>query len=131
QHHPAGGPRIDAVAVMIGHDQAGGAGPYRLLDKTVEGFAQLHQARSFFLEYVPDRAVLELWMFGSFGVGDALIFQPRIQLGEALHPRLGAEQLVAKIADLVFDLALLPARGGRTSNPFYQMGRAPPPETGV
>src|SRR5208283_1437493 len=78
QHHPAGGPRVDAVAVMIGHDQAGGAGSHRLLDKTVEGLAQLHQARSFFLEYVPDRAVLELWVFGSFGVGDALIDLPLI-----------------------------------------------------
>ena len=34
--------------------------------------------------------ILELRMPGSLGVGDALIFQPRIQLGEALHPRLRA-----------------------------------------
>src|SRR5271169_6202773 len=27
QHHPAGGARIDTVAIMIGHDQASGAGP--------------------------------------------------------------------------------------------------------
>ena len=33
QHHRAGGADIDAAAVMIGHDQAGGA--HRLLDKAV------------------------------------------------------------------------------------------------
>ena len=64
QHHPAGGPRIDAVAIMIGHDQAGGAGPHRLLDKPVERAAQLHQARAFFLENLPDRPLLKLWMLG-------------------------------------------------------------------
>ena len=44
QHHPAGGARIDAVAVVIGHDQAGRAGPDDLLDEPVEGTAKLHQA---------------------------------------------------------------------------------------
>ena len=39
QHHPAGGARIDAVAIVIGHDQASGAGPDRFLDKPVEGAA--------------------------------------------------------------------------------------------
>ena len=33
QHHTAGSPRIDAVAIMIGHDQASGAGPHGFLDK--------------------------------------------------------------------------------------------------
>ena len=30
QNHSAGGARIDAVAIVVGHDQAGGAGPDRL-----------------------------------------------------------------------------------------------------
>ena len=124
QHHPAGGARIDAVAIMIGHDQAGGAGPHRLLDEPVERTAQLHQAGAFFLEHVPDRPILELRMFGALGVGDALIFQPRIQLGEALHPRLGPEHLVAQIADLVLDLTLLPSRGRRAGHRLDQMMRA-------
>ena len=97
---------------------------HRLLDEAVEGPAQLHQARAFFLEHLPDRPVLELRMLGPLGVGDALIFQPRIQFGEALHPRLGAEQLVAQIADLVLDLTLLPSRGGRAGHRFDQMVRA-------
>ena len=37
QHHPAGSARIDAVAIMVGHDQASGAGPDGLLDEPVEG----------------------------------------------------------------------------------------------
>lgn len=69
QDHPAGGPRVDAVAVVIGHDEAGGAGPDRLLDEALERPAQLHQACPLVLEYLPDRPVLELRMLGSPGVG--------------------------------------------------------------
>ena len=58
---------------------------------------------------VPDGPILELRML----VGDALIFQPGIQLGEALYPRLGSEHLVAQIANLVLDLTFLPPRGSR------------------
>ena len=58
QDHPAGGACVDAVAIMIGRDQAGGRGAHRLLDKAVERPAQLHQARPFVLEYVPDRPVV-------------------------------------------------------------------------
>ena len=121
QHHPPGGARIDAVAIVIGHDQAGGAGPDGLLDEPVEGAAQLHQARAFFLEYVPDRSILELWMLDALCISDALIFQPRIQLGETLDPRLGPEHLVTQIADLVLDLTLLPTRSGSAGHRFDQM----------
>ena len=99
-------------------------GAHRLLDEAVERPAQLHQARPFILEHLPDRPVLELRVLGSLGVGDALIFQPGVQLGQALHPRLGAEQLVAQIADLVLDLSLLPARGRRARHRLDQVVRA-------
>src|ERR1700730_7371171 len=89
QNHPAGGPRIYTVALTIVHDQAGCAGPDGLLDEPVEGAAQLHQARAFFLEYVPDRSGLNPLLHDALCISDALIFQPRVQLGEALHPRLG------------------------------------------
>src|SRR5271154_3898196 len=109
---------------MIGHDQASGAGPDRLLNEPIERAAQLHQARAFVLEHLPDRPVLELWMLGPLCVGDALIFQPGIQLDEALYPRLGPEHLVAQIADLVLDLTLLPSRGWSAGHWFDQMVRA-------
>src|SRR3954466_8500510 len=62
-------------------------------------------------------------MLGPLCVGDALIFQPSIQFGEALYPRLGPEHLVAQIADLVLDLTLLPSRGRRAGPRFDQMVR--------
>jgi hypothetical protein len=76
------------------------------------------------LEYLPDRPFLELRVFGSLGVGDALIFPPGVQLGETLHPRLGTEQLVAQVADLVLDLTLLPSRGRGASHRLNQVVRA-------
>src|ERR1700686_2567091 len=63
-------------------------------------------------------------MLDSLSVGDALIFQPRIELGETLYPRLGPEHLVAQIADLVLDLTLLPSRRGGAGHRFDQMVRA-------
>jgi len=81
QNHPAGGARIDAIAVVVGHDQTGRAGPNRLLDKSVEGAAKRHQTCALVLEDFPYRAILELGMPDSLGVGDALIFKPCIQLG--------------------------------------------------
>ena len=72
QNHSASGAGIDAIAIVIGHDQAGGAGPHCLLDKAIEGATQFHQARPFGLEYLPDGPVLELRMLGSLGVADAL-----------------------------------------------------------
>jgi hypothetical protein len=90
----------------------------------VEGTAQLHQACAFFLEHLPDGPILELRVLGSLGVGDALIFQPRVQLGETLHPRLRSEELVAQIANLVLDLTLLPSRGWRAGHRLDQVMRA-------
>ena len=40
---------------------------------------------------------------------------------EGLHPRLGAEHLVAQIADLVLDLTLLPSRSGRAGHRLDQV----------
>ena len=98
--------------------------PDGLLDEPVEGAAKPHQAWAFVLEHLPDRAILELWMLGALGVGDALIFQPRVQLGETLDPRFWPKHLVAQIADLVLDLAFLPSRGGGAGHRFNQMMRA-------
>src|SRR5665647_2631753 len=73
---------------------------------------------------IPDRALFELRMLVALGVGDALIFQPRIQFDETLYPRLGPEHLVAQIADLILDLTLFPPRGGRAGHRLDQMVRA-------
>src|SRR5665213_3520852 len=88
QHHPASSAGIDAVTIAIGRYQTRRAGPDRLLDEAVEGATQLHQARAFVLEHGPDRALPELRVFGALGIGDALIFKPRVQLSQALHAGL-------------------------------------------
>ena len=72
-----------------------------------------------------DRSILELGMPDSLRVGDALIYQPRTQLGQAPHPGLGPGHLVTQIADLVLDLTLLPTRSGSACHQFFdQMVRA-------
>ena len=45
QNDPACRPRIDAVTIVIGHDQAGGAGPHCLLDKAIEGGGRRYEKR--------------------------------------------------------------------------------------
>src|SRR5271163_1719475 len=65
QYHSAGSPRVDAVTVVIRHDQAGDGGTHRFLDEAVEWPAQFHQAGPLILEYLPDRPVLELRVVGS------------------------------------------------------------------
>ena len=109
---------------MIGHDRTGGRGTHRLLHEAVERPAQLHQTCLFVLEHLPDRPVLELRVAGSPGVGDALILQPGVQLDQALHSRLRAEQQIAQIANLVLDLTLLPPRSRRAGDRLDQMVRA-------
>ena len=123
QNRLSGGPGIDAVAIVVGHDEAGRAGPHRLLDEPVERRSQFHQRRSFLLEDLPNRPIPELGMAGPFGVGDALVFQPGIQFLKARHLRLGPEHLVAQIADLVLNLALLPARRRRAGHRLDQVVR--------
>ena len=66
-----------------------------------------------------DRSILELGMPDSLRVGDALIYQPRTQLGQAPHPGLGPGHLVTQIADLVLDLTLLPTRSGSACHQFF------------
>ena len=87
----------------------------------VEGAAQFHQAHALVLEHVPDGPILELRMPGSPRIGDALIFQPCVQLGEALDPRFGPEHLIAQVANLVLDLPLLPSGRRRAGHRLDQM----------
>jgi hypothetical protein len=111
---------------VVDHDQAVGAGPHRLLDKSIKRPAQRHQARPFLLEYLPDRPLLELRMPGPLRVGNALIRQPGVQLDQALHPRVGQEQQVAQVADLVLDLTVR-----ATYAAFGHGSPEPQPEAGV
>ena len=58
------------------------------------------------------------------GVGDTFVDQPGVQLVVALEPQARGEEALAHQADLVLDLALLPARGRRAGDRIHQMMRA-------
>lgn len=62
-YHLPRGTRIDAVAVVIRHDQTGRARADHLLDKPVERTAQRHQTGLFVLERRPDFThSIRLWV---------------------------------------------------------------------
>ena len=77
--------------------------------EAVEPAAIRHEAWAFVLEHLPARALLELGMRVGFGVDDALIEQPAVQLVVALHPQPRREEALPHDADLVLDLPLLPS----------------------
>ena len=58
------------------------------------------------------------------GVGDAFVDQPGVQFVVGLEPQPRREEALAHQADLVLDLALLPARGRRAGDRIHQMMRA-------
>ena len=67
------------LAVAVAH------APRHDLDEAVERPAQRHQARPLVLEHLPDGPILELRVPGPLGVGDALGFQPGVQLNAWLE----------------------------------------------
>src|SRR5262249_8447652 len=99
---------VDAVFNLVMGDQACRRCPCRLLDEAGERPEEWHEARTLFLENLVDRPVLELRVPRPFGVGNALPFEPGVQLGERLHLRLWPEQNITQRANLVLDLAFLP-----------------------
>jgi hypothetical protein len=63
-----------------------------------------------FFENLPDGLVGDLGMAMRLGVGDAFIEQPGIQFLQASASQARREEALAHQADLVLDLAFLPAR---------------------
>src|SRR3954462_14520139 len=113
--------QLSAIPLMA--DQAGAGGAHRLLDKAGERAEERHQRGALVLKHLPDRALAELGMAGAPGIGDALVRKPAIELVERLHLRAGSEQQVAHGADLVLDLALLPARRRRAGDRIDEVVR--------
>jgi hypothetical protein len=81
----------------------------------------LHELWPFRLESLPDRAVGQLGVLVRFGVGDASVEQPGVQLLVARHAQPRREETLAHHPDLVLDPRF---REGRLW-PFSQ------PEAGV
>src|SRR6516162_7789114 len=111
---PADGKRDDRVLVVVKPHETGlrDRGLHRV--EPVEWPGDLHEPRPLCLESLPDRALDQFGMLVRFGVTDASVEQPGVQLLVARHPQPRREEALAHHPDLVLDLPLLPARGRRT-----------------
>src|SRR5579884_764622 len=114
----------DAVAIVVETHQA--ALRHRNLDlaEAVEWTAILDQAGPLGLEDLPDCLVALLRMRALARLGEAARLQPGIQLGVIAEVQSRREQVLARVADLVLDLALLPARRRGTGSRLDQIMRA-------
>ena len=74
-----------------------------------------HKGCALCLEHLPDHLVAAFRVFVRFGVGDALVEQPDIQLVQTFDTQARGEEPFADQADLVLNLTLLPPRSGRAS----------------
>src|SRR4051812_2150685 len=80
-----------------------------------------HQARPLRLKDLPDRLLALFRMTVRPGMGDAFVEQPGVEFVVARHPQPWAEEPLAHQANLVLDLALLPARRRRAGRRFDQI----------
>src|SRR5581483_2518119 len=106
----------DRVLVVVEAHQAGlgDRGGHGM--EAVEATGIGDESRSLSFEDFPDGSVRELWMPMRFGVSDAFIEQPGVQLIQRLEAQPRSEEAFADQPDLVLNLALLPARRWRAGN---------------
>ena len=118
---PAHGARRDRVFVVVESDEAGlgDGGGHRV--EAVERSGIGHQARPLGLEHLPDRAVADLGVRLRLGPGDAAVEQPSVELVIALEAQARCEHSPPDDADLVLDLALLPAGARGTGDRLHQV----------
>src|SRR5271163_4484607 len=83
-----------------------------------------NELRPFLFEDLPDRPLGPLRMGVRFRPAQTSVEQPGVQLVIALEPPPRREEAFAHEADLVLDLALLPARRGRAGDRLDEMARA-------
>ena len=77
--------------------------------ESIEAAAIGNELRSLFLEDLPDRSVGLFGMGMRLGPGDAFVHEPGVQFVIALDAQARREEALTHEADLVLDLALLPA----------------------
>ena len=92
--------------------------------EAVEAPAIGNQLRPFLFEDLPNRLLGPLRMGVRFRPGQTFIEEPGVQLVIALEPQARREEAFADEADLVLDLALLPARRRRAGDRLDKMMRA-------
>ena len=113
--------RRDRVAVVVEPNEAGFGHRRRHSMKAIEPAAIGHQAGALGLKHRPDRLVADLGMAVCPGIGHTLVQQPGVQLVEAFDPQPRGKEPLADQADLVLDLALLPARGRGAGHRIHQV----------
>src|SRR6516164_10105212 len=92
--------------------------------ESIETAAIGNELGTLFLEDLPDRPVRPFRMGMRLGPGDAFVHQPGVQLVIALDAQARREEALANEADLVLDLAFLPARRRRAGDRLDKMMRA-------
>ena len=112
------------VLVVVEADEAGLRHRGRQGVETVEAAAIGNELRPLLLEHLPDRPLGLLGMGMRLGPRQALIDQPGVEVVVALEPQPRREEALAREANLVLDLPLLPARRRRAGDRLDEMVRA-------
>ena len=92
--------------------------------ESVEADAIRNELRTLVLERLPDRLSALLGVSVRLGPDDTSVDKPGVQLAVALDPQPRREEALANQADLVLDLAFLPARGRRAGDWLDEVVRA-------
>lgn len=77
--------------------------------ETIERPRIWDEAGAFRLKHLPDRLIGLFGMAVRFGVGNAFVQEPAIQLIETFDPQARCEEPLSHQANLVLDLTLLPS----------------------
>mgnify|MGYP003624267611 CR=1 FL=1 len=93
-----------AVAIAFECDQARGRHPFAVFHKPIKGRRQRHERELLSFPHIGDR-VGQLPVFCLGPQGDTAIFQPLIELGQILEDRHDLPQAIARILDVLLDLA--------------------------
>src|ERR1700736_6068332 len=106
----------DRVFVVVEAHQAGLRDRCRYRVESIEPAGIGNELWPFRLEHLPDRLFGQFRVAMGFGVGDAFVQQPGIQLVQGFEPQPWREESFAYQPDLILDLALLPARRRRAGD---------------
>src|SRR5271166_6290309 len=116
--------RAHRISVVVEPHEAGLRHRGRQRVESVEATAIGNELRALVLEYLPDRPPALLGMSVRLGPDDTSVDEPAVQLPVAPDPQPWCEEALAHEADLVLDLALLPARSRRAGDRLDEMVRA-------
>jgi len=118
---PSDRARCHRVFIVVEAHQAGLRDRRWHRVEAVEPASIGNELRPLGLEHLPNCLLGQFRMAMCLGVGDAFIKQPGVQLVQAFEPQPRREEAFTDQPNLVFDLALLPARGRRAGYRLNQV----------